>query len=397
MDVRLGKPKVKRATGRFKKRVSAIHLSQARHFGPTAMSRSAVSALVSSLNPCSSAYADATGTTRSTVLRQGWLLQLAGTSAQDNAYHTWNPNIGTTVVPTFATMQIKTLLEANKHITWLQNFSLNNPCCITAYLCKPRSPVTTLEMTKSGVTISAGALVFPSAATIAEDLFNLIQNSYVQNTSASAAAINPNTLNAVGGGTKYTGQPTSGTPVLTADALLVPGETPFNCKWFTQRFKVLKTVKTTLKEGKRCKLTITMPPRNLSFALNQWVYDGTNYVSPYALYPHSRFWMIGFHGCPAPFLTKTDGTGNLVCIDAPPAVLGFYHTEQWCIRQSLANSLYPLSQRVSARPTITTGDTAVSFGRDTRVGETVNAGSGGVVAVITGALAADDNSNITAG
>lgn len=393
LGVKLGKPKVRKASGRVKKHVSAMHLVSARRFGPTRMSPSAVSALVNSLNPCSAAYSDSTGTARSVVQQQGWITMFAHTSSQLNAYHTWNPSISTATVPAYDTMNIKTLLEANRHTLWLQNFSLNNPVCITAYLVKPRLAVTTLEMPNSGVTFAgAGPLVFPNGGTVAEDLYKLIQNAYSQNTAATAPAFNPNTLQAGGASNKYPGVPTSSTPALTADGMLIPGETLFNNGWFVKRFKVLKTRKFTLKEGKRCKFVLAMPPRQLSFALNQWVNNGSAYVSPYVLYPHTRFWMISFHGSPAPFISKTDGTGSLVTIDAPPAVLGMYHTEQWCIRQGV-HSLYPLSQRVSAKPAVTTNDVAVSFGRDTRVGETVNAGSGGLIATITGA-GTTTNSNI---
>lgn len=313
----------------------------------------------------------------------------AHTASQLNAYHTYNPAINTTEAPSSTTMQIKTLLEANRHTLWLQNFSLNNAVCITAYLCKPRAALTGIEMPNSVVKLTGAGvapIVFPNGGDVSEDLYKLMQAGYVQNATATMPAFNPNTLQVQGASNKYPGAPTSSTPVLGSDGMLIPGETPFNNKWFTQRFKILRTVKTTLKEGKRCKFTMVMPPRLLSFALNQWVFDVTanKYSSPFTLFPHSRFWLIGFHGSPAPFLSKSDGTGNFVTIDAPPAVLGMYHTEQWCIRQGI-HGLYPISQRVSTKPAVTNGDVAVSFGRDTRVGETVNAGTGGLVSTITGA------------
>jgi len=334
----------------------------------------------------------------------------AHTAAQLNAYSTWNPTISTTVVPTFQTMQIKTLLEANKQTLYLQNFSLNNPVCITAYLCKPRLPITTVEMPNSEVKTSAGAapLVFPKAADIATDLYSLMQSAYVQNTGTAPVGYNPNTMQVTKGeiisktDTKYPGQPTSSTAVLGSDGMLIPGESPFNNKWFTQRFKILKTQKSTLQPGKRCRFHITMPPRQLSFAANNWVITpGGNYSSPFALFPHSRFWLIAFHACPAPYvgpgpLSAASGPGGtvaLTALDCPPAVLGMYSVEQWCIRQA-SDPHYPLSQRVSAKQTISTNDTALSFGRVKHVGEQELQGYGGVVAVAP-STAAGSYSSIT--
>jgi hypothetical protein len=384
MGVKLGRPKIKRAKAGFKKHVSSIHLASSRRFGPTRMSLSGVSSLVNSLSPCSSAFADSVANARSAQQQQGWLVMFAHTASQLNAYHTWNPTIGTTVVPTYQTMQKSTVLEANRNTLWLQNFSLNNPVCVTAYLCKPRAHITAgsgLEMANCAVTIGAGpALVFPSAAQYAIDLFTLMQNNYSQNTHSGADGFNPNVVQSIGSSKDYPGQPTSNTAVLGSDGMLIPGESLFNNKWFCQHFKILRTTKTTLKAGKRCKLTLQMPPRVLSFSNNGWIQNASGtFVSPFGLFSHSRFWMVSFHGCPVPYLSTTDGKGTMNSFDCPPAVLGMYSVEQWCIRQSPGQSEYAISQRVSAKQTLTADNVGVSFGRVKLVGETEQSGTGAFV------------------
>lgn len=239
-------------------------------------------------------------------------------------------------------------------------------------------------MPDSDVVINAGALVFPNHGLLAEDLYKHMERSFSQNTIANPIGFNPNTLQAQASGNKYPGWPNSQTAVMSGTGMLDPGVTPFQNKFFTQHFKVLKTRKFSMGPGARRKITLPMRPRMLSFATTGWTVTASAYVNPFALLDHSRFWLISFHGCPAPFLTKTDGTGLLKAIDTPRSVLGYYHVEDWCIRQAVPDS-YNVNQRVSVPPTLTS-TTAVSFGRDTRVGETVNAGTGGVVSVVGGAM-----------
>lgn len=281
-------------------------------------------------------------------------------------------------------MQIKTLLESNNHTLFIQNFSLNNPVCITAYRIKPRRWITEVEMPNSDVQISGGALAFPNGGSVAEDIYKLMAQNNAQSTMASATGFNPNNLQALAVGNKYPGQPTLATPTLSSTGMLDPGYSPYLNKWLTQHFKILERRRVIVGEGKRMKLTLKMPARMLSFSNLGWVSTASNYVNPFSLYSHSQFWLISFHGCPVPYVTKTDGTGLLKAIETPASVIGYYHVEDWCIRQQPVSEFQQVNQRVSAPPVIA-GATSVSFGRDTRVGETVNAGTGGVVQVAGGA------------
>lgn len=406
--VKLGKPKVKRSSGRFKKRVSAIHLADTRRFGPTRMSQESIGALVNALNPCSACFADSIGTARALQQQQGWISMFAHTAGQLNAYHSWNPTFTTTAIPSFATMQLQTLLEANKHTLYLQNFSLNHPVCIEAYLCKPRSYISALEMPTSSVQIQAGAITGPRGADISRDHFNWMNLAYSQNSVANPVGFNPNTMEVPVGetidktATKYPGAPTGwNAAALTADAMLVPGISPFDNKHWCQKFKVLRTAKTTLGPGKRCRFTLTMQPRMLSYATMGWtVIPGATYVSPYTLFPHSRFWLIAFHACPTPWVADplsnaaVGGKKQMTALDCPPAVLGMYHVEQFCIRMTPSHSLYPVNQRISAKQTLTTGDVALAFGHIPKIGETAIQGVGGMVATAP-STAAGSYSSIT--
>lgn len=329
-------------------------------------------------------------------------MMMANTASQLNAYHSWNPQMysvpgtATLYTPSFSSLNLKTLLEANKHTTWLQNMSLNNKMCITAYLVKPRKPITTVELPAGEVKFTANtSLTLPTAGSITDALLALMNNSFAQNSTGAPIGQNPNFFDAPKSGKFTTGIPSTSTSKFSSDALFIPGETPFNSQWFVQRFKVLKTRKTVLGPGKRCKLSMTMPPRQLSWANNDWVYGASAYQSPFVMWPHTRFWMISFHGAPAPFLTKTDGTGNLAGVDCPPSVLGFYHVEQFCLRQSIPNTIYKTSQRISAKTDLGTS-TAVTFGHIPKISETATTGAGGKICDIAAGVVTNPSNVVVA-
>lgn len=280
------------------------------------------------------------------------------------------------------------MLEYNNHVMHLMNLSLNNPMALTCYLVKPRHPITTVDLPNSTISIGGGGTSIPLAATVFKDLIDTITNqSQWQRPSATLSALNPNTTQAINGTNQFPGQPsTSALPTTETLGITSPGESLFNQKFFVERFKVLKTRKFTLQPGKRATLSLKMPHRMISFsmlsAVNTTGANPGTWAVPTVLPATSRMWLVSFHGTPAPYLTKLDGTGNFTAFDCPAALLGMYHTEQWCIRQYPAGEYQQLAYRVTAAQDLTGALGPVSFGRVTKVGETVNAGSGATVANI---------------
>lgn len=283
-------------------------------------------------------------------------------------------------------MNFRTALEFNKHTVHLMNFSLNNPMAITAYLVKPRHCITTTELASSGVTFGGGGVSISSAATIMAALFSAINNQSSEVRTAALTALNPNTTHAIGASNTFPGQPTSATPTVDNLGIYSPGESLFNQKWFTQRFKVIKVKKFCLQPGKRAQLSIQMPhrmltPANIGTVNTTGATPGT-WSNPFVMYPHSRMWLCSFHGTPAPYVSKLDGTGVFKAFDAPASVLGMYHVEQFCIRQYPAAEYNNVAYRLTGAQDLTGALGPVSFGRVAQAGETVTAGTGGAVANI---------------
>jgi len=304
--------------------------------------------------------------------------------------------------PNYASTHLRTILEFNKHTTQVMNLSLNHPMAITAYLCKPRKWLTSVEFPSSEVVFNkAGTMTLPTAGLIMKDLVQGIQANARQNNGVafSVTPQQPNTWEAqkLASGA-YMGYPTNGAsviPVITQDpatgfgtdlnGIFEAGASLFNQRWFCERFKILRVKKFALGPGKKAKLTLTMPPQVLSATTLGMVQTERKltggeteiYKAPYVMYPHTRFWMCSFHGTPAPY-TET-GLNNLKAFDVPAAVVGMYHVEQWCVRNQPVVSGQSMAFKTSQLQNVATTDGPYSFGRVAYVGEGAAAGTGQIV------------------